>query len=174
MEIVAAVLATAVLVASCSTAAEDQADAADGRATSGRDTAEVEKDSADDVLGFGESYEGAIRTTVSEPEEFTTSATAQPKQNAPAWGVTIEYENTLDRPFPIAVLDVSGYVGDTKVKAAFDSAQDWDGGLSAGRLAPGTRVEVRYAFLVDDNEGPKMVVVSSMDGSTTATFKDGV
>lgn len=152
-------------IAACSSGGTDTPAPAPATATAAAATSSPTAPSSPNTYQFGQTHQDAIVTTVSAPVEFTTSNYAQPP-NTKVWAVTIRYTNTLNTQFPVSVLVVDGYTNNVKSRAVFDG--EYDGGLSAGSLAPGTSVEAKYAFTGTDR--PRKVTVSSMDGSKTATF----
>jgi len=118
---------------------------------------------------FGDTYDGPLRTTVNAPEDITTSDYAQPEGGAPAWKVTVTYENTLDEPYNVAMLGVDGYTNNQKGTEVFDHAQGVGNAMETGNIAPGTSAEVVYGFTGEPGADRKLVI-SSMDGSTQVTF----
>lgn len=121
---------------------------------------------------FGDTYDGPLRTTVSQPEDITTSDYAQPEGGAPAWTVTVTYENTLDEPYNVAMLGVDGYTNNQKGTEVFDHAQGVGNAMETGNIAPGTSADVVYGFTGEPGADRKLVI-SSMDGSTQVTFTGG-
>lgn len=120
------------------------------------------------VFAWGETYDGAITTTISAPVDFTTSATAMPEQNAAAWAVDITLVNTTDEPFNPLMLNITGFNGNRPAQQVFDSANGYGGTMNVGDIAPGQKVTVAMAFLAGD--GAPKVNVSSITGDTVTTW----
>lgn len=174
--LIAALATTALLgVTACSDGQTSQTgNGQDASATQAADNQNNGQDEGDDQdeFAFGDTYDGPLRTTVSAPEEFTTSDYAQPEGGADAWKVTVTYENTLDEPYPVALLGVDGYSNNQKNSDVFDSAQGVGNAMETGDVAPGTSAEVVYGFTGEPGADRKLVI-SSMDGSTQVTFTGG-
>lgn len=160
--VVAALITTALAAVACSA----------GDAGQNTQTPQLASSSASepDSYAFGETFDGPIRTTVAEPETFTTSATAQPQQNADAWKVDVTYENTTDQPFNGVALTVDGYTNNTKGTDVFDSDAGVGNTIDTATFLPGTSATVTYGF-TGPPDGNRKVVVSSIDGSTSAIHR---
>lgn len=161
----AALAVAAITLTGCSNAADDshQHDASPHNADHGNTNDDQ------DQFTFGETYDGPLKTTIAAPEDFTTSAHAQPEGDAAAWKFVATYENTLDEPYPVAMLGVDGYSNDQKNSEVFDTAQGVGNAMETGEIAPGATAEVTYGF-TGEPDADRRVVISSMDGSTQVTF----
>lgn len=171
----AAALCCLALAAGCAPSGETAHDSGDGQATQQRPQNPASDagggSSGEQTFRFGETYEGAVDTTVAkaEPLEFTTSQYAQPA-SAQAWAVEFEFTNHTDQTFQPMLFNVSASVDGTASQEVMDSENGFEGLVAAPPVAPGDKITVPVAF---SGQGDRYKVrVASMDESNAAVFTD--
>jgi hypothetical protein len=162
----AVILAAVALIAGCTSSTEQASTPEPGVAmSSAPETAVADRDETPDVYAFGETHEDTITTKVDTPQPFTTSDTAAPEQNAPAFTVEITFTNTADQPFPTSALQISATVDGHTVEQVFDN--DVSGSLPT--LTPGQTVTTTLGWLGQGDT--YQVTVASLDGSQAYTWE---
>lgn len=119
---------------------------------------------------FGQTYDqGAVRTTIGAPREFTTSQFAMPEQG-PAWAVDATFTNDSARPMPLSAMHFSATTEGRVGQQVIDPQQGFQGVMMAPVLAPGQTVTMPLAWT--GSGSAHEVTVASQSGETAVSWSE--
>lgn len=166
----AAAAVLAAMVGCGPVASSDDSGSGGGSGTDATGTSAGESSQADHRYGWGETAEfGEVAVSVTEPEPFTTSATAMPEQNTQAWKVTITITNGSDEAMNPVTWQIKGRNGSATTPDVMDSDNNLTAGMNVGDIAPGGEVSFEQGYIAGDGE--PAVVVSQSLGDGIARFE---
>jgi hypothetical protein len=114
------------------------------------------------TLGLGDVHDDAdMQVSVTNLRRFTTSGTAKPARDAPAFAVDVVLVNKSAQPYSPAHVFVKATVGGTPVAEVYDHESGVDAGVSAQDVGPGGRETIPYGFSAD-KAGPLVVTVTGV------------